>query len=108
MYRTYFLINDIKFFVSIPRWDGVPQGFGKELYESDLDRIMDNVNMAMDRFPCLQTADIGSVVAGPITYTPDILPMVGPFPEIHNYWVAAGFGYGIAHAGKNSLLPSFS
>ncbi|XP_065060512.1 dimethylglycine dehydrogenase, mitochondrial-like [Rhopilema esculentum] len=80
-------------------WDGVPDGFGKELFESDLDRIMDNVNSAMDRFPCLQTADIGSVVAGPITYTPDILPMVGPFPEIHNYWLALGFGYGIAHAG---------
>ena len=85
------------------RWDGVPPGFGKELYESDLDRIMDNVVSAMERFPCLQTADIGSVVAGPITYTPDILPMVGPFPEVHNYWVAIGFGYGVAHAGLKSF-----
>ena len=84
----------------------MPQGFGKELYESDLDRIMDNVNMAMDRFPCLQSADIGSVVSGPITYTPDILPMVGPFPEVQNYWVAIGFGYGVAHAGMSMLLRS--
>ena len=68
---------------------------------------MDNVNSAMDRFPCLQTADIGSVVAGPITYTPDILPMVGPFPEIHNYWLALGFGYGIAHAGIILLIFLF-
>ena len=81
------------------RWDGIPPGFGKELYESDLDRIMDNVSMAMDRFPCLQTADIASVVAGPICYAPDSLPMVGPFPEVHNYWVALGFAYGVAHAG---------
>ena len=85
----------------------MPPGFGKELYESDLDRIMDNVNMAMERFPCLQTADIGSVVSGPITYTPDSLPMVGPFPEIRNYWVALGFAYGVSHAGICLLISYF-
>ncbi len=81
------------------RWDGVPPGFGKELYESDLDRIMDNVEMAMERVPLLKTADIASVVSGPIYYTPDLLPMVGPYPGLQNYWLAAGFGYGIIHAG---------
>lgn len=81
------------------RWDGVPPGFGKELYESDLDRIMENVEAAMARFPPLQSADITSVVSGPIYYTPDILPMVGPYPGLQNYWLAAGFGYGIVHAG---------
>ena len=65
---------------------------------------MDNVSIAMDRFPCLEDANISSVVAGPITYTPDILPMIGPFPEIHNYWVAIGFGYGVIHAGNVYLL----
>ena len=77
----------------------MPPGFGKELYESDLERIMENIENAMDRFPCVKDADIASVVAGPITYTPDILPMLGPFPEIDNYWVAIGFGYGVVHAG---------
>ena len=81
------------------RWDSVTPGFGKELFESDIDRIMENVECAMDRFPCLQTADIQSVVSGPITYTPDILPMVGPVPEVKNYWCALGFGYGVIHAG---------
>ena len=83
------------------RWDSVTPGFGKELFESDIDRIMENVECAMDRFPCLQTADIQSVVSGPITYTPDILPMVGPVPEMENYWCALGFGYGVTHAGIN-------
>ena len=46
----------------------------------------------MERVPLLQTAEIQSVVAGPITYTPDILPMVGPYQGLHNYWVAVGFG----------------
>jgi len=80
-------------------WDNVTAGFGKELFESDLDRIMENVEFAMDRFPCLNDADIQSVVAGPITYSPDILPMVGPSAQISNYWCAIGFGYGVVHAG---------
>ena len=40
-----------------------------------------------------------SVVAGPITYSPDILPMIGPTHHLTNYWLAIGFGYGIAHSG---------
>ncbi|XP_034955456.1 dimethylglycine dehydrogenase, mitochondrial isoform X2 [Zootoca vivipara] len=79
--------------------DGVPPGFGKELFESDLDRIMDHVEAAMEMVPVLKQADIINVVAGPITYSPDILPMVGPHQGVRNYWVAIGFGYGIIHAG---------
>ncbi|XP_053303954.1 dimethylglycine dehydrogenase, mitochondrial [Spea bombifrons] len=79
--------------------DGVPPGFGKELFESDLDRIMDHVEAAMEMVPVLKNADIVNIVSGPITYTPDILPMVGPHQGVQNYWVAIGFGYGIVHAG---------
>ena len=39
------------------------------------------------------------MVAGPITYSPDILPMIGPTHHLKNYWFAVGFGYGIAHSG---------
>uniref|UniRef100_A0A7N8WW02 Dimethylglycine dehydrogenase n=1 Tax=Mastacembelus armatus TaxID=205130 RepID=A0A7N8WW02_9TELE len=79
--------------------DGVPPGFGKELFESDLDRIMEHVEMAMDMVPVLKKADILNIVSGPITYTPDLLPMVGPHQGLHNYWTAIGFGYGVIHAG---------
>ncbi|KAL2099803.1 hypothetical protein ACEWY4_004197 [Coilia grayii] len=78
---------------------GVPPGFGKELFESDLDRIMDHVEMAMEMVPVLKNADIINIVAGPITYTPDLLPMVGPHQGARNYWAAIGFGYGVIHAG---------
>uniref|UniRef100_A0A8D0ZKH6 Dimethylglycine dehydrogenase n=1 Tax=Sus scrofa TaxID=9823 RepID=A0A8D0ZKH6_PIG len=78
---------------------GVPPGFGKELFESDLDRIMEHVEAAMEMVPVLKKADIINVVNGPITYSPDILPMVGPHQGVRNYWVAIGFGYGIIHAG---------
>uniref|UniRef100_A0A665TLX3 Dimethylglycine dehydrogenase n=1 Tax=Echeneis naucrates TaxID=173247 RepID=A0A665TLX3_ECHNA len=79
--------------------DGVPPGFGKELFESDLDRIMEHVEMAMEMVPVLKKADIINIVSGPITYTPDLLPMVGPFQAVRNYWTAIGFGYGVIHAG---------
>ncbi|XP_053557345.1 dimethylglycine dehydrogenase, mitochondrial [Bombina bombina] len=79
--------------------EGVPPGFGKELFESDLDRIMEHVEAAMEMVPVLKKADIINIVSGPITYTPDILPMVGPHQGVQNYWVAVGFGYGIIHAG---------
>ena len=40
------------------------------------------------------STSIQSVVNGPITYTPDLLPMVGP-TLLPNMWLAVGFGYGI-------------
>ncbi|NXP34975.1 M2GD protein, partial [Leiothrix lutea] len=79
--------------------NGVPPGFGKELFESDLDRIMEHIEAAMEMVPVLRKADIVNTISGPITYSPDILPMVGPHQGVRNYWVAIGFGYGIIHAG---------
>lgn len=74
-------------------------GFGKELFESDLDRIGDNTAAAMERIPVLADANIASVVAGPITYSPDVLPMIGPAFDVPNMWLAVGTGYGIIHGG---------
>lgn len=78
---------------------GVPDGFGKELFESDLDRISDNMAMAMHRVPCLQTVGIQNVTCGPISYSPDVYPLLGPCPGLNNFWCANGFSYGIVHAG---------
>ncbi|KAF0299207.1 Dimethylglycine dehydrogenase, mitochondrial [Amphibalanus amphitrite] len=70
---------------------GVRKGFGRELFAPDLDRIETNLEMAMERIPCFGQASIQSVVNGPITYSPDVLPMVGP-TLLPNMWVAVGFG----------------
>ena len=67
-------------------------GFGRELFESDLDRIGENLEMAMNRVPVLANGDIQSVVSGPITYSPDVLAICGPNVEKRNYWVAGGTG----------------
>ncbi|KAK4816420.1 hypothetical protein QYF61_016856 [Mycteria americana] len=79
--------------------NGVPPGFGKELFESDLDRIMEHIEAAMEMVPVLKNADIVNTIAGPITYSPDILPMVGPHQGVINYWVAIGFGWRLVASG---------
>ena len=86
--------------VQMETWarQGVPPAFGKELYPGDLERLGPHLEAAMEAFPCFSRAEIQSVVNGPITYTPDILPMVGP-SLLHNMWLAVGFGYGVVHGG---------
>lgn len=54
----------------------------------------------MKRTPVLANAEITSVVSGPITYSPDALPMLGPDAEVPNMWLAVGTGYGIGIAGE--------
>lgn len=79
--------------------NGVPPGFGKELFQPDLDRLQPHLEVAMDLVPCLKNASIQTTISGPIMYTPDILPCLGPFQGLPNFWTAVGFGYGIIHAG---------
>ena len=74
-------------------------GFGKELFESDLDRISDHVAKAMDLMPVLADANIASVVSGPITYSPDVQGIIGPAFDVPNMWLALGTGYGIIQGG---------
>ena len=38
--------------------EGVPKGFGKELYESDLDRLDKCIEHVMDLLPIIQETDI--------------------------------------------------
>lgn len=70
------------------------------MFESDLDSISDYVTHAMKRTPVLANAEITSVVSGPITYSPDAIPLLGPDAEIPNMWLALGTGYGIGLAGE--------
>ncbi|KAK8758858.1 hypothetical protein V5799_003507 [Amblyomma americanum] len=79
--------------------DRVPPGFGRELFNPDLDRLSEHIEHAMDLVPALKTAEIRTTVSGPITYSADGLPCIGPMPGFRNYWVAAGFAYGIIHSG---------
>ncbi len=84
-----------------PCWatDGVPEGFGQELLPPDLDRLAPHIDAAIKRVPIFENAGIKDVVNGPIAYTPDGNPVLGPAYGLRNFWLAEGFSFGITAAG---------
>ncbi len=79
--------------------DGVPGHFGKELFPGDLDRLLPHVEAAMKRVPCLEHCGIKTIVNGPISYTPDGSPLVGPAWGVRNVWLNEGHSFGVTAAG---------
>jgi dimethylglycine dehydrogenase len=79
--------------------DGVPEWFGKSLFEGDLERLLPHVEAAQRRVPALADCGIKDVVNGPISYTPDGSPMVGPAWGLRNLWLNEGHSFGITAAG---------
>jgi dimethylglycine dehydrogenase len=79
--------------------DGVPEWFGKSLLEGDLDRLLPHVQAAMRRVPPLERCGIKDIVNGPIAYTPDGSPLIGPAWNMRNLWVNEGHSFGITAAG---------
>ena len=79
--------------------DGIPGGFGMELLPPDLDRVEPIVAMAMERVPALVRAGIRTIVHGPITFTPDANPLVGPVFGLDNAWLLTGSSMGVMEGG---------
>lgn len=84
--------------------DGVPPAFGMELLPAELDRIEPIILDAVERIPLLGEAGIKTVVHGPVSYTPDGQPLVGPAPGLRKVWIAAGSGFGIGEGAGAGLL----
>jgi dimethylglycine dehydrogenase len=79
--------------------DGVPDWFGKSLFDGDLDRLLPHVEAAMRRVPALANCGIKDIVNGPIAYTPDGSPLVGPAWGVPNLWLNEGHSFGVTAAG---------
>jgi dimethylglycine dehydrogenase len=79
--------------------DGVPDWFGRSLFEADLDRLLPHVEAAVRRVPALEHCGIKDVVNGPISYTPDGSPLIGPAADVRNVWLNEGHSFGITAAG---------
>ena len=79
--------------------DGVPEGFGQELLPGDLDRLEPHINAAIRRVPIFGEVGVKEVINGPICYTPDGSPMVGPAWGLRNFWFNEGHSFGITAAG---------
>jgi len=79
--------------------DPMPDDFSFQLYPDDLDRLEWHISDAMARVPLLAEARLTKVINGPIPYTPDGNPLIGPMPGVPNAYEAAVFTFGICQAG---------
>ena len=77
----------------------VPKGFRADLFDLDLERIETEYMSMIHRIPSSEHVGIKDNFNGPICYTPDGNPLVGPAPGLRNIWLAEGFSFGITAAG---------
>ncbi|UWR30612.1 FAD-dependent oxidoreductase [Sulfitobacter sp. W002] len=78
---------------------GVPDSFRADLFQLDLERIEDQYMAMNHRIPSAEDCGLKDDFNGPICYTPDGNPLVGPAPGLSNMWLAEGFSFGITAAG---------
>ena len=84
--------------------DGIDPGFANDLCPDDLDRVMDVLEGAFARMPALAEVGIKRVVNGPITYTIDGAPLVGPVPGKRNAFCIIGLRAGVGEGGGHGWL----
>ncbi|GAB4353113.1 MAG: FAD-dependent oxidoreductase [Kiloniellaceae bacterium] len=79
--------------------DPMPEDFSFQLFPDDLDRLEWYVADAMERVPILASAGLSKIINGPIPYTPDGNPLIGPMPGVPNAFEACVFTFGICQGG---------
>ncbi len=79
--------------------EGVPDWFGRSLFPGDLDRLVPHVEAAARRVPALEDCGIKDIVNGPISYSPDGSPLIGPAWGLRNVWLNEAHSFGITAAG---------
>jgi dimethylglycine dehydrogenase len=77
----------------------VPASFRADLFPLDLERIEGEYLSFIHRIPSSEHVGLKDDFNGPICYTPDGNPLVGPAPGLRNLWLAEGFSFGITAAG---------
>ncbi|MFK7753356.1 MAG: FAD-dependent oxidoreductase [Sedimentitalea sp.] len=78
---------------------GVPDSFRADLFPLDLERIEAQYMAMIHRLPSCEDSGLKDDFNGPICYTPDGNPLVGPAPGLRNMWLAEGLSFGITAAG---------
>ncbi|MCB4456134.1 FAD-dependent oxidoreductase [Leisingera sp. McT4-56] len=79
--------------------DGTPLDFGHELLPDDLSRMEDEFLQAVELIPSLADAGIKSVINGPMIFSPDLGPLIGPYPGKPGYFCANGVMTGFNQGG---------
>lgn len=86
--------------------EGTPLDFAHELFADDLDRIEENMMRAIDRVPVVGTAGIKRVINGPMIWSPDSNVLMGPVPELRNYFCCNGIIPGFSQSGGMGLMAA--
>ncbi|WP_395174904.1 GcvT family protein [Roseibium alexandrii] len=84
--------------------DGIDPHFVNALCPDDLDRVTDVLEGAFARMPALMDTGIHTVINGPITYTIDGAPLVGPIPGKRNAFCIIGLRAGLGEGGGHGWL----
>jgi len=84
--------------------DGISPDFTKALCVDDLDRCLDNMEGIFECLPALKNVGIHTIINGPITYTIDGAPLIGPIPGIENAYCAIGLRAGIGESGGHGKI----
>ncbi|MEO1293869.1 MAG: FAD-dependent oxidoreductase, partial [Pseudomonadota bacterium] len=84
--------------------DGIDPNFTNALCPNDLDRVMPVLENVFERLPCVAEVGIHTIVNGPITYTPDGVPLVGRIPGKRNAWCITGLRAGLGEGGGHGWL----
>lgn len=79
--------------------NGIPREFAQELLKDNFDRFEPLARNASKRTPIIDTVGVRQLLNGPIPYSADSDFVMGKAPELHNFYVSAGFLYGIAAGG---------
>lgn len=69
---------------------GIPDDFSFGEIQPDWDRMGPYVEKAMSRVPISMESGVKKFFCGPESFTPDLAPIVGPAPELKNFFVCAG------------------
>ncbi len=68
----------------------ISQDFCFDEFEIDMEHIEPYVMGSMETFPELEQTGIHTFFNGPESFTNDNLHLLGPTPEVENFWVACG------------------
>lgn len=86
--------------------EGTPLDFGHELLPDALERLENVLAHVEETIPCMGRAGIKRVVNGPMIFSPDLSPLVGPHPALRNYYCANGVMSGFNQGGAVGRIIS--
>jgi dimethylglycine dehydrogenase len=84
--------------------DGIDPNFVNALCPDDVERVMPVLENVFKRMPVLETVGIHAIVNGPITYTIDGAPLVGPIPGKRNAFCIIGLRAGLGEGGGHGWM----